>query len=353
MRFNFNLDKSPHFCIGRLIPRFLIASLIGMGMHWLLHVIVGSPISHKTHGISDLLILSLAFILISEGIIFIDYLLDKFTPYQPRRSRSIFQLLTGVVWMILVVGVAVRYYIPDFKMLPPEEVEVVSRAILLNLFFGASMVFVLTLGILNHKTMAKFRDSIKEIEQLKQEKLMLDYQALQDQLNPHFLFNNLSVLISEIQYNPDNAVKMTEQLSKVYRYVMNSRDLIVVELKRELDFALSFFFLQKTRIGDGVELNLQIPDHAKGLKLPPLSLQTLIENAIKHNIADLKRPLVIDVYLENTCLVVKNNYQPKTTTYSTQTGLGNLKKRYYLLGEDEMQVTHSEEEFIVKIPLMN
>ena len=350
---NFDLDKAPHFCAGRLIPRLIIAILIGLVIGWLIDVVVLDAIPERGMEFKDFVILSGIFMLIIEGIIFIDFLLDKFVPFQPKRTRSLIQLFSGVLWMMLVSALVNLYYFPDFDSLPAEKAFVVSRIILLFLFLGVTIVFVFTLGIINHKTMAKFRDSIKEIEQLKQEKLLLDYQALQDQLNPHFLFNSLSVLISEIQYNPENAVKMTEQLSRVYRYVINSRNRMVTELKKELDFALSFFFLQKTRIGEGVELKIQIPEAMKSMKLPPLSLQTLIENAIKHNVAATNRPLVIEIYTENSWLVVKNNYQPKTTTYSTHTGLENLKKRYQLLGEEEIRIENNEKEFIVRIPLLN
>jgi LytS/YehU family sensor histidine kinase len=187
---------------------------------------------------------------------------------------------------------------------------------------------------------------------MKREKLEMDYNSLQDQINPHFLFNNLSVLKSLIIYNQKSAVKFTEDFTDVYRYVLQSKDKRLVDIKDELAFIDAYLGLHKERLGDGLQIKFLISIDVTDLKIAPLTLQLLVENAIKHNIALKDSPLQINILAEDNYLEVRNNVQLRTTSYSTKTGLDNLLKRYEFLTKQKISIDANAEEFIVRIPLL-
>jgi LytS/YehU family sensor histidine kinase len=151
---------------------------------------------------------------------------------------------------------------------------------------------------------------------LRQEKLRLDYFALQDQLNPHFLFNNLSTLMAIIPENPDKALIFIEKFTDVYRYVLKNTNSRLTLLEEELEFIRAYITLHKERLAEGFICNIEVEKDALNKLLPPLSLQYLVENAIKHNLATESRPLKLDIYTKNNRLTVSNNYQPRNSTYS-------------------------------------
>jgi LytS/YehU family sensor histidine kinase len=195
--------------------------------------------------------------------------------------------------------------------------------------------------------------TLLEIEHLKQEKLKSDYKVLQNQVNPHFLFNSLNALISEIKHDPETAIEFTRKLSKVYRYVLQSKDQELISLREEIDFIDSFIFLHKVRMGNSLLFKIHLTDNAMDFKVPPLTLQILIENAIKHNIANEEEVLKIEINLKNgSKLEVKNNFNPKTDLHSTKTGLSNIRSRYALFNKGEIKVLQTKNEFIVAIPLI-
>jgi LytS/YehU family sensor histidine kinase len=195
-------------------------------------------------------------------------------------------------------------------------------------------------------------DNRKELNSLKQAKMLSDYNLLKDRLNPHFLFNNLSVLKSLIRYNPQSAEIFTQNFTNVYRYVLNSQEIKTVPLKEELKFLASYIALHKERIGEGLTVNIDISDSELQKSIPPMSLQLLVENAIKHNVANKLHPLQIDIYSESDNLIVKNNLNKKETTYSTKTGLQSLVQQYQLLADLEVEVISNEGFFSVKLPLI-
>lgn len=180
------------------------------------------------------------------------------------------------------------------------------------------------------------------------------YQALQNQLNPHFLFNNLNALISEIEYNPGNAVRFTHHLSDVYRYTLQSTDQQLITLRSELDFVNSYLFLHQVRLGDCIRINHQVAPHICDMKVPPLTLQLLVENVIKHNMISLTKPMTIDIFVDEpeAMLVVSNHIRAKKVLMSTGKGLENLSERYRLLCGKGINIKKNDQCFIVKVPLL-
>lgn len=201
--------------------------------------------------------------------------------------------------------------------------------------------------------MHQLRHSVEETERLKRESLAAQLSALKTQVNPHFLFNNLNTLSSLIPENPKHAEDFVLQLSKVYRHILEVKDEKSIPLKDELDVLQAYSFLLQTRFGNNLEVNIHVPDEKLNRKIVPLSLQLLMENAIKHNIVSSDKPLKINVYAENGSLVVSNNLQKKNQlNESTGIGLENIRSRFSLLGNDQVVVKESENNFTVSIPLI-
>ncbi|GAB2495369.1 sensor histidine kinase [Algoriphagus taiwanensis] len=199
----------------------------------------------------------------------------------------------------------------------------------------------------------EWRKSAIEAEQLRSEKLASQYQSLKDQLNPHFLFNSLNALSNLVYEDADRSAAFIQKLSKIYRYVLDVQQEELVELDRELDFARNFLELQKIRFEENLNFSVEVTQ-SKGFYLPPLSLQLLLENAIKHNIASQENPLFISILQKENELWVSNTYQPKTSQSEPSTGVGleNIRSRYRILNDRSPEIFQSENEFLVKLPLL-
>jgi len=201
--------------------------------------------------------------------------------------------------------------------------------------------------------MNELRTSVEEKEMLKRESLKAELNALKTQVNPHFLFNNLNTLISVIPEDPKLAVDFVKQLSKLYRHILEVKDEQSILLKEELDVLRAYAFLLQTRFGNNLDVVINVPDEKLNRKIVPLSLQILMENAIKHNIVSSDKPLTIEVFAENGTLVVSNNLQKKNQiNESTGIGLDNIRNRYKLLGDGKVEVTEDGSNFTVSIPLL-
>ncbi len=179
------------------------------------------------------------------------------------------------------------------------------------------------------------------------------FDALKNQLDPHFLFNSLNVLTSLIEENPDNAQKFTTSLSKVYRYVLEQKNKELVTVDEELQFAKTYMSLLKMRFEDSIVFDM--PENASNpeSKVVPLALQLLLENAVKHNMVTSNKPLHIRIYEESNSLVVENNLQPKQIVKkSSGVGLSNIMQRYQLLTNKKVNITKEAKRFAVAIPML-
>lgn len=201
--------------------------------------------------------------------------------------------------------------------------------------------------------MNKLKRAQLRAEQLKQISIEAQFEALRNQINPHFLFNSFNVLSTLVYKDADTASKFIAQLSNVYRYLLYSQDKKVVSLKEEIQFIQSYLYLLQIRFGE----NLIVQDNLNGTSekyyIAPATLQMLIENAIKHNVVSRKNPLIIRFFKEGDFLVVSNNLQEKEVKEpSTQVGLKNIFSRYEFLSSEKVHIDRVNGEFIVKIPLI-
>ncbi len=190
------------------------------------------------------------------------------------------------------------------------------------------------------------------VAQEREDKLQSQLKTLKAQISPHFMFNNFSILSELIVEDTKVAEEFLQHLSGVYRYVIQHAETSVVTVSEELRFLHSYLNLIKLRYEDTVVVNLSNDvEKAQGL-IPPVALQLLVENAIKHNKRSASEPLVIDIDLEGDHIVVSNNYQPVATINSTHVGQNNIIKRYALLGGQAPEVCQDNERYTVKLPLL-
>jgi len=195
--------------------------------------------------------------------------------------------------------------------------------------------------------------SIEKNEELKRENLLAKYEALKNQVNPHFLFNSLNTLSGVVEQKPEMATEFIKKLSDIYRYVLEQNDKELVSIHDELKFVEDYIFLSQMRFGKGLIFNSHIMKD-QNFHVAPLAIQMLVENAIKHNIILDDMPLKIEMESENGFVIVRNNLQKKKTIISDKEPLGleNLIKRYAYLSGEPVEVIESDGKFIIKLPII-
>ncbi len=189
-------------------------------------------------------------------------------------------------------------------------------------------------------------------EKLRADRFQGQYQSLKNQLNPHFLFNSLNTLSNLVYDDQEKAIEFIQKLSKIYRYVLEVQKEELVTIKQELVFLENYLGLQKLRFGENLQIAIQVLN--QDLLIPPLSLQLLLENCIKHNIVSSDEPLKITISETEGHIIIKNNLQPKDLQESsTGIGLENIKSRLAYFTEKPLLITKSEREFIVQVPVLS
>jgi hypothetical protein len=260
----------------------------------------------------------------------------------------LFYVTVLFIAFILLLGLFTFYFIKDggdfshyFSDLRTMEVRSFFVATLVGFALGALFFFY-----------TQWTDAIKRMQKLKEEKLIFQYETLKSHVNPHFLFNSLNSLSSLIKSDPDLSEEFILKLSSVYRYILENNEKETIPLSTELEFVQNYFALQKIRDGEKIDLKIEIKEPEK-LMVLPVSLQLLVENAIKHNSTTLNQPLEITIHNEGIDkLVVRNNMQTKMQlNNSSKIGLKNLNERSRLILNREIEVLKNNEEFVVKIPV--
>jgi sensor histidine kinase YesM len=200
----------------------------------------------------------------------------------------------------------------------------------------------------------KYKEAVKEKELLEQLQLEEEFDGLKEKVNPHFLFNSFNTLSSLITEDKDRAEKFLDELSKVYRYLLRNNEDGMSTLDNELKFIQSYFQLLKTRHGEAVNLQVEVDRQYNTYLLPSLSLQLLVENAVKHNALTKSKPLSVEIFTTvGNKLVVNNNLQRRVVKApGNRIGLENIKAKYDLLQQSGFQVMEDENNFTVVLPLI-
>jgi two-component system, LytTR family, sensor kinase len=288
-----------------------------------------------------------------EGSRLIEPLFIKATMPGRRESqrRFMFFFILGTVISIfmaviavLVMGVGILGFSLSSQFIPLKLT--ITYATLANLLFH------LVNAIFHY--FRQYQSKQLEAEELKRINVQAQLQAVNSQINPHFLFNNLNVLSGLVLTDAPEANRFTEAFSQVYRYILSNRDKELVEVSEEIEFIRPYLFLLQKRFPNGIQVNLEVSEQARRLYIVPVALQMLIENAIKHNIAIAGKPLQIDIRANGKQeLSVWNNLQPKKNREpSSSIGLQNINKRYELLFQKQINIVQNENSFSVTLPLI-
>jgi two-component system, LytTR family, sensor kinase len=328
--------------------RVIMIGLIAVVILYLIVLIIGQP-EKAFHPIpvKYFVVVVLLFVISGEIQIALDSILEKILPIPYKvRLRLAIQLVMGLAVMVIGFFVALGQINLDLLN------EKTRSGVFLGLLLGFLFIEILANTLVMMRFSEKWLASQKQISEMKREKLWMDYNSLQDQLNPHFLFNNLSVLKSLIIYDQDTAVKFTEDFTDVYRYVLQSKDKQLIRYKDEVEFIHAYIRLHKERLGGGLDVSFINEPDSLDKMIAPLTLQLLVENAIKHNIAAPESPLKINIRANEKEVRVENNIQRRETSYSTKTGLTNLLKRYELLTKKKIRIASDEKLFVAEIPLI-
>lgn len=210
--------------------------------------------------------------------------------------------------------------------------------------------------ILNRKSHFRMRKMEIQAQQLMKENALAQFEALKNQVSPHFLFNSLSILSSLVHVDAHLSERFIDQLSKAYRYILEQKDNDTVSLRTELEFLKSYAFLLKIRFENKFDVNVIVTEQqAEKYRIAPLTLQLLIENCVKHNRMSENEPLVISISIKDDYLIVVNPVRARSELEkrtSTRIGLANIKNRYQILTKSPVQIEQGENLFTVKIPLI-
>ncbi|MEK6481812.1 histidine kinase [Catalinimonas sp. 4WD22] len=231
----------------------------------------------------------------------------------------------------------------------PVQMNIVSSAVIKSTFIFTFFWYVYE-TVYNYFVYQKTKQQQNAMDK---ERLQSQLDSLKQQINPHFLFNSLNSLSSLIATNPDKAEEFVEEMSRVYRYLLQSNDSELTSLSKELAFINSYILLLQTRFGEGIQTHIDIDEQLLNRQIPPMTLQLLVENAVKHNITDRDKPLTLEIYNKGEKLVISNNIQAKTKLMpSTGIGLKNIREKYRLLNQPEVEIIQTDTLFTVIIPLI-
>lgn len=283
-----------------------------------------------------------------------------------RRFPLISQTTRRTVWLILlntlftitactILNSGIHAWIPATDWYQPSPFQ----------HYAASFIPTITCLAL-YESIYYFKQlqaALLEAEQLKKENMQSQLETLKNQVNPHFLFNSLNTLAAIIPDDAELSVRFVQKLSKVYRYILEIRDIQTVSLADELAALQAYTFLLQIRFGDNLRIHIDIPAERLTDRIVPLALQMLVENAVKHNVISTHKPLTIDVLTQRERVIVQNNLQRKNQfglfdldsdpdNESTGLGLTNIRNRYQLLANQPIDVIVTTQSFVVSLPLL-
>jgi sensor histidine kinase YesM len=269
-----------------------------------------------------------------------------------RNARLAIGIITGVI-VALLLNYLCALFVPQDLRMPAQVLEPTFTDFLkrLSTSFFLVMICYSFLNIIFTKDI--LQKTRLENEHFRQLQLRAQLLSLQQQISPHFLFNSLSTL-KTIATDPDTK-KFVVQLSHVYRYLLNVNEREVTSLEEELSFARAYLYILHQRFENALVVTIHIPETYYNYVIPPLSLQLLMENAIKHNNVSVEHPLQLEISIQdNAKLEVKNSLLPrKTLAESTKLGLQNISERYQLLFRKDIEIIKTPDTFIVNLPLIS
>jgi len=342
----------------KITGKYIVLTLwLSLSISILVHFsrVFDETISHSSSQSSVIYFLGniLSEVLITFVICFLLFLIN-FYILKPLQTNGTHKRTTIAIALLVSFTIVLifSHYLFEFKgmIFPRVEVGRNEGAFMFKDFFVA-LVVIICVNVV--KVIYQNQQNRLEIQALKIENLQSQFDALKNQVSPHFLFNSLNSLKTLIRETPEVAQEYLNHLSSVLRYTLQVNENKLVSLNDELQFVESYFFLIKLRFNKNITLVQNINDKLMNFKVPPLALQILIENAIKHNEISKRNSLEISVSTTDDTLVVRNNINKK---YSPEPGAGvglvNLSNQYRILAGKEILIKKDESNFVVEIPLL-
>ena len=284
-------------------------------------------------------------------ISFSSQFLNRIFPWQQNDSLRLF---SGIVIYSIASILVGQIFLKLYGLFANHETDILDKQISLKIGIILLILFIIFSVIeYTFSSYQKYTKGTVDEIQMERKQIDLQLQALKAQLNPHFLFNNLNTISSVLDQDRDQAEVLIRKLAKSYQYTLNNCNKQWITIDEELDFVKSYYYLLQTRFGKLLEMNINISSEILKAKVPPLSIQMLIENAVKHNVLQADNPLQISIKNDKQWIIVKNNKtkKPKKIT-SFHIGLSNIKERYKILINKNISVI-DEKEFTVKLPVVS
>jgi hypothetical protein len=276
--------------------------------------------------------------------------LDRTLPWSRYGNwRFFIQLLLGLAYLLLLVNgiyYAIKVFLTDD---PPTREQFTVMNVWGAAIFIPAFSLYFSLHFLRH-----WRESELEVAKSQKESMRSQLDSLKNHLDPHFLFNNLNILSSLIDKDSAISKRFIEKFAEVYRALLNTKSDDLIPVYEELSFIESYMYLIHIRFENHIRFIVNLESNARSKMIPPLTLQMLIENAIKHNLITDARPLTIEVLANETHLLVRNSLflKPAAPSENHGSGLKNIEQRYAHFTDLKVEIRQSEDHFEVLIPLL-
>jgi len=291
---------------------------------------------------------SFLLILTWESVRWIHNSLNKVLPFKKHVLKRIAAQLSFSLGLSFAFSIVAIFFVRRYA---PFKINDILQLMLIALH--VMYILIINLSYIGTYFFDEWKESLVFTAKLEQEKANVQYDNLKNQLNPHFLFNSITSLQALIHENQDLASEFLLQLAKVYRYVLQNRENEQVSILTESRFIENYLMLLKTRFGEIFDYKIEISDAALEKKIVPVTLQVLVENAIKHNSMTIEKPLLVRIYDEVDYLVVENSFQVKSLVEtSNKIGLSNLQNLYGYLSKNPIIIEETAQLFRIKIPLL-
>ncbi|SMC86616.1 sensor histidine kinase [Pedobacter africanus] len=304
---------------------------------------------------------SLMFVLVGlvvwEGAVRLSKYVERYVFNKNLSYKLLFLCFSLIVYGLLSSFLfGFSYSVFDILLYKKYEAWTSFSSLSYDLYFGAFMFYLLILaysGIVFYYK--NWKESQLNAERLMRENIQAKYDVLKSQIDPHFFFNSLSVLTNLVYKSADLSAEYITQLAKSYRYILDKKFENLVSIRTELEFLESYSFLIRIRHQSSIVFNIDIEEKTMHTGMvPPATLQMLVENAVKHNRFSANDPLHINIRDEGDSLIVSNDLRKRSGLHnSIGVGLDNISKRYELTSDKRIEITETNDEFIVKVPIIN
>lgn len=344
--------------IGRLIwlslfGRWMFALLVPWFVPTITYLLIGDPyfesITNFINGTLLILLLTvLAFIPHDWAA---QYIAGRYPALNSTYKRALYTALA----FLLLTGTYITVYAFAIIRFKPLNAQLTMDKMVYVYSFEFMAVLLLTGLYEVNYSLGKWKEIKMNKEAIKKAGLQGQLQSLKSQVNPHFLFNSLNTLSALIMDEPQRAEQFVDEMAKVYRYLLQTNQHELTTLAAEIKFIQSYYHLLRTRYDEGLEMVIDVGESQFSMLIPPLTLQLLVENAVKHNTILEKNPLLIEIRsVGNNLLEVRNNLLEKSTPVkSTKLGLANIQAKYQLLSDRQPVIEASADYFTILLPLLN